>query len=187
MKIIREVIDAVKIRRNDVDWWMVTTQNPDGSRYAYALPSFTFENLSVEYGFDPDDIDSLLDIAIHQLHIPPLEDLPDDEDPAFQKGISVSGGKAHFGNAPTSETAKAAHLERVKWVKENMVEVRFPEKSGQKRMVNRMDLSTDEDVEVDPHNRLEILKQSYKPDAKRMNRYRSRIISEFNRRSGNAV
>ncbi|MEV1167331.1 hypothetical protein [Nonomuraea sp. NPDC049784] len=166
----REITDAYPwLGDDDTEWWMIHTTNPDGRPYVYAMPACTFENLAVEYGFEPDDIDTLLDVAIHQFHIPePSMRRNHADDPAAGKGLLRKGAPVHLGNADSTAQARTAHLERIAWVKEKLVRVTVPERGQRRTVASGLDRAAVDAVEVDPHERLAALKATYKPDKSRM-------------------
>jgi hypothetical protein len=118
--------------------WAVVMARPDGSKHVYVFPKFTLEQRAAEYGFDPADIETLLDIVLHEqfVHSPGGEI----EDPAAAQGMLspalVSSGMARKGqlvptdlfNAPTIKDARDAHLARVEHGKRNRGRVRPPAK-----------------------------------------------------------
>lgn len=46
--------------------WEVVTNKSDGTQCVFALPPFTWAARAAEYGIDPNDIDALLDICLHE-------------------------------------------------------------------------------------------------------------------------
>jgi hypothetical protein len=118
--------------------WAVVMTRPDGSKHAYVFPKFTLEQRAAEYGLDPADIETLLDIVLHEqfVHSPGGEI----EDPAAAQGMLspalVSSGMARKGqlvptdlfNAPTIKHARDAHLARVAHAKQTRGRVRPPSK-----------------------------------------------------------
>ncbi|MFI6793687.1 hypothetical protein ACIBG4_40785 [Nonomuraea sp. NPDC050383] len=180
--ITREIVDAyMHIGDDDTEWWMIATANPDGSHHVYALPACTFENLAAEYGFDADDIDHLLKVAMLQLHIPHL--LPKEnaaKDPAAAKGLVHQGKPVTLGNAATTAQAREAHLERIAWVEQNAVRVVDPV-PGRKRTSPAGNALAADTVEVEPHERLRALKQTYKPDPRRIERTRRHLAAKLRR------
>lgn len=173
----RKVIDAyINVGDDGVEWWMVITENPDGSKHTYALPSVTFENLAAEYGFDESDIDFLLDIAIHQLHIPePLQKSNRDNDAAAKMGFVRDGMPVTLGNADSIDHAREAHLERIRWVKNNEIRVVMHDEhaSGSAR-----NLSADMNIQSD---KLASLKETYQFDPDRLEAKRKAVQSHIER------
>lgn len=121
-----------------IECWAVVMTRPDGSKHAYVFPKFTLEQRAAEYGFDPADVETLLDIVLHEqfVHSPGGEI----EDPAAAQGMLspalVSNGMARKGqmvptdlfNAPTIKHARDAHLARVEHAKKTKGRVRPPAK-----------------------------------------------------------
>jgi hypothetical protein len=121
-----------------IECWAVVMTRPDGTRHAYVFPKFTLEQRAAEYGFDPADIETLLDVVMHEqfVHSPGGEI----EDPAAAQGMLspalVSSGMARKGamvptdlfNAPTIKHARDAHLARVAHAKKTRGRVHPPSK-----------------------------------------------------------
>jgi hypothetical protein len=118
--------------------WAVVMTRPDGSKHAYVFPKFTLGQRAAEYGFDPADIETLLDVVMHEqfVHSPGGEI----EDPAAAQGMLspalISSGMARKGqlvptdlfNAPTIKHAREAHLARVAHAKQTRGRVHPPSK-----------------------------------------------------------
>ncbi|MFI1166572.1 hypothetical protein ACH4UM_23950 [Streptomyces sp. NPDC020801] len=114
----------------NMECWAILMTRPDGTGHAYVFPKFTLEQRAAEYGFDPTDIDTLLDVVLHEqfVHSPGG---PDTEDAAARQGMLspalTPSGIARKGqmvptdlfNAPTIADARAAHLARVTDAKQN--------------------------------------------------------------------
>jgi hypothetical protein len=121
-----------------VECWAVVMTRPDSSKHAYVFPKFSLEQRAAEFGFDPADIETLLDVVMHEqfVHSPGGEI----EDPAAAQGMLspalVSSGMARKGqmvptdlfNAPTIKHARDAHLARVAHAKKTRGRVRPPSK-----------------------------------------------------------
>ncbi|MFI9553732.1 hypothetical protein [Nonomuraea endophytica] len=165
---------------DDTEWWMIVTKHQDGTLHVYALPSCTFENLAVEYGLDPDDIDELLRVAILQLHIPhPALRSNAPKDVAAVQGMLREGKPVALGNADSTAQAREAHLARISWVEQNVVQVVMPV-PGRRIHTEAADLGLAEDV--DPSARLAELKATYQPDPARMAATRDRLALVLGRR-----
>lgn len=118
--------------------WAVNMTRPDGGSHTYVFPKFSLAQRAAEYGFDPGDIETLLDVVLHEqfIHMPwnPVED------PAAQQGMVTpaveSSSAARKGdmvpvdlfNAPTIALARDAYLARVDHAKKNRGRVRSPGK-----------------------------------------------------------
>lgn len=121
-----------------IECWAVAMTRPDGAKHGYVFPKFTFEQRAAEYGFDPADIETLLDVVMHEqfVHSPGGEI----EDAAAAQGMLspalVSNGMARKGqmvptdlfNAPTIKHAREAHLARVAHAKKTRGRVHPPAK-----------------------------------------------------------
>ena len=174
--ITREIVDAYLFTHPDgVERWTIQTRNEDGTLHSYLIPSEAFENLAVEYGFDPDDIDTLLKVAMLQPHIPePRMPSNHGTDPAARKGYVRNGKPVVLETAASTDEAREALLERIRWVEENKVRIVEP-KPGGRRKLRALDIDPHNDVEIDPYERLQALKATYRPDKMRMQEKRQRL------------
>lgn len=169
--VVREIVDAyLSTHPGGVKLWTIMTSNRDGSLWPYFIPPEGLENFAVEYGLDPDDFDGLLRFAMLDCHVNQPTGAHDD--PAMRAGHTHRGRPVWLDNASSTEQARAAHLERVDWVERNLVRIVQPVK-GQRRRVRALDLDPDNDVEVDPYERLQALKATYWPDRDRMEQKRA--------------
>lgn len=64
------------------DVWEIHTQRDDGSKHLILMPKSTLDFRAAEYGIDPTDVDTLLDIIIHERLIPTPEE--EDADPKLK-------------------------------------------------------------------------------------------------------
>lgn len=95
---IRTVESAEEFRHGPVDCCRVITRAADGHGLTHVFPKAALEWRAAEYGIDPADVDTLLDIVLH-------EQLLDDEEAA-------TIGPDLF-EAPSTERARQAHLARI--------------------------------------------------------------------------
>lgn len=125
---------------SDKPWlWHVLYEDPDGQTRGHVFPKSTLAWRAAEYGIDPTDTDTLLDIVLHE----PFAPHPDDpqtaaEDPAAAAGLTspapVSRGRTRKGDlVPTTlytaeNTAKAreAHLLRIAHAKTHRARISPP-------------------------------------------------------------
>ncbi|MFE9064940.1 hypothetical protein [Streptomyces violaceusniger] len=121
------------------DLWHVTYQNTAGELRHHVFPKNTLEWRAAEYGIDPGDVDTLLDIVLHEPHAPHPDDrLSADDDPAVAAGLfspaPASRGTVRAGDpvpttlytAETVEQAREAHLLRIQHTKANRVRISAP-------------------------------------------------------------
>ncbi|MCQ8831751.1 hypothetical protein [Streptomyces malaysiensis] len=124
------------------DLWSITYQDVAGTVRHHVFPKNTLEWRAAEYGIDPTDTDTLLDIVLHEPHTPHPDDrLSADDDPAAAAGLMsmapVSRGTVRAGDlvpttlytAETVEQAREAHLLRIQHTKANRVRVSVPKGS----------------------------------------------------------
>jgi len=119
--------------------WHVLYEDPDGSTRAHVFPKNTLAWRAAEYGIDPADTATLLDIVLHE----PFAPHPDDprtaaEDPVAAAGLTspapVARGRVRKGDpvpttlytAETTEKAREAHLLRIEYAKTNRARVKSP-------------------------------------------------------------
>ncbi|MBX6382155.1 MAG: hypothetical protein IRZ07_04145 [Microbispora sp.] len=171
--------------RDGVDRWTVITRNPDGSLHGYVLPVFGFPQLAAEYGIDPDDIDTLLDVALHQLHIPSEMTTSTAADPVAR---AYRGKPVTLFNAESVDDARAAHLERVEWVKANLIRIVLPQKAKARKAATAVDDGL-ADAEASAAQSLAALKAKYRsnpeigcgPGVMRVHDWYARAAKELDR------
>ena len=111
--------------------WRIYSRMPDGNLHGYVFPQNTLEWRAAEYGIDPDDVETLLDVVLHEPHLARV----DRDDPALKQGrvspAVTAEGNSRVGelvpttlyNAETVKDAREAHLVRVQHAKQNRVSV----------------------------------------------------------------
>ncbi|WP_433426379.1 hypothetical protein ACQP1V_42785 (plasmid) [Microtetraspora malaysiensis] len=178
----REIVDAFTGVHNDgVARWTVMTRNPDGTLHAYLLPACTFDNLVAEYGFDAGDIDTLLKVAMLQLHIPAPELRSNAAiDAAAAAGFMRLGRPVTLGNSDSTGQARQAHMERIRWVEENLVRIVDPQ-PGQAMRVQALGRGVQAEASVDPYERLSQLKGTYLPDPEQIEERREELRQALGR------
>ena len=124
----------------DKPWlWHVLYEDPDGNTRGHVFPKNTLAWRAAEYGIDPADLDTLLDIVLHE----PFAPHPDDpqtaaDDPAAAAGLTspapAARGRVRKGDlvpttlytAETTQKAREAHLLRIQYTKTNRAHVKAP-------------------------------------------------------------
>lgn len=86
--------------------WQIALLRPDGARHFHLLPGVALEWRAAEYGVDPEDVDTLLEIVLHEPHMPAVDDP--------RHGFRFTDGRPDLWTADTTDDARAAHLARVK-------------------------------------------------------------------------
>lgn len=116
--------------------WAVIMTRTNGTKHAYVFPKTTLELRAAEYDIDPGDIETLLDIVMHEQFVhSPGGGYPD---AAAQQGMLspavASSAEARKGqmvptdlfNAATIKHARDAHLARVEHAKQTRGRVHPP-------------------------------------------------------------
>ncbi|MFF0055688.1 hypothetical protein ACFYRI_14985 [Streptomyces microflavus] len=108
--------------------WQVQMTDVAGRGHVHVFPQETLAWRAAEYGIDPTDTDTLLDIILHEPFLPDLS-TPEAAaaDPAARTGLNVTtlntkGAKVEpvqLHNAPTTKAARDAHLLRINNVKQD--------------------------------------------------------------------
>jgi hypothetical protein len=92
------------------DCWFIHQLRPDGQAHLHVLPVDTLAWRAAEYGIDPADLDTLLDVVLHEPH------MPDDGRPQ---------------STPASrDAARADLLQRIADTKANRVRIVSPPRRG---------------------------------------------------------
>lgn len=107
--------------------WVVHHVDQDGHGHGHVFPKGTLEWRAAEYGLD--DVDEILDIVLHEPHLP---DEPDRDDAAARAGMVTSNRPdaqpITLFNAASSADALAAHRLRIADAKKVRAVVRAPAK-----------------------------------------------------------
>ena len=85
--------------------WEVAMVKPDGATHIHLMPAATLEWRAAEYGIDPTDVDTLLDIILHEPHLPMVDD---------GQGPRYTDNGPDLWQADNTDTAREAHLARIK-------------------------------------------------------------------------
>lgn len=128
------LIDTVEeyFPKPDMACWVVRFIKPDGNGHHYLFPQDSLLSRAAEYGIDPKDTETLLDIIMHEQFVTPDDDekaLPDMKSPALtnqgrhRKGDLVP---TDLFNAATIDDARAAHLARIDYAKKTKAQVSMP-------------------------------------------------------------
>lgn len=110
---------------------VVTEEADSATRCLMVFPEDVFEWRVAEYGFDPEDIDTILDVVLHERFIPdPLDPHNWGQDAAMEAGLVAPANRpwgrlVQIGNtvpvtlfnARSKDEAREAHLARVEKVK----------------------------------------------------------------------
>lgn len=122
-------VDWVSERANSSPCWLVHRTDQDGNGSAHVFPHDTLEWRAAEYGLT--DVDEILDIVLHEPHLP---EAPDRDDAALRAGLVTSTGPDAAAitlfNARSTGDALAAHRLRVADTKRTWAQVRSPGKGN---------------------------------------------------------
>lgn len=121
-------VDFVTERLNrGVPRWVVHRIDQDGNGGSYVFPKETMEWRAAEYGLD--DVDEILDVILHEFHLP---DEPDRDDAAARAGLVTSNlpdaEPITLFNAASTADALAAHRLRIADTKKVRAVVQAPAK-----------------------------------------------------------
>ncbi|MFG2076989.1 hypothetical protein [Nonomuraea maritima] len=98
--------------------WGVWMTNPAGGSGVMVMPHGIFEWRSAAYGIDPDDLDTLCDVVLHELGIPNPDLPPTSADRGEAKILEACRGLPTCWTPGVSDADRlAAHLERIRLVK----------------------------------------------------------------------
>lgn len=100
---IDEVIDLVV---GETPCWQVVLVRPDGNKVNHIMPQVILDNKAAELGMDPEDVDGLMEVILHEQHVPMIQDSA--TGPRFK-----DDGPTLLGAKSTAE-AREAHLARCK-------------------------------------------------------------------------
>jgi hypothetical protein len=98
--------------------WGISRVRPDGASHMHIIPHSTWEWRCAEYGIDPDDMDTLLDVVLHEPWIPQPDDALSRMNPVVAEQLRVTHGLPTCWTPGVSDADRlAAHLARIEAVK----------------------------------------------------------------------
>ncbi|MEV6154908.1 hypothetical protein AB0L53_31665 [Nonomuraea sp. NPDC052129] len=98
--------------------WGVVKVDPSGARILHAFPHSTLEWRAAEYGIDPEDIDTLLEVILYEPWIPREDDLLAMVHPEASAILRDTRGMPDCWTPGVSDSDRlAAHLARIQAVK----------------------------------------------------------------------
>ncbi|MEV4806749.1 hypothetical protein AB0K18_42715 [Nonomuraea sp. NPDC049421] len=102
--------------------WGISRVRPDGVAHMHLIPHSTFEWRAAEYGIDPDDIDTMLDIVLHEPWIPNPHDALATLKPGAAEVLQETHGLPTCWTPGVPDADRlAAHLARIEAVKTHRV------------------------------------------------------------------
>ncbi|OKI16634.1 hypothetical protein [Streptomyces sp. CB03911] len=139
------------------EYWVVVMSDDAGSKVNHAFPKDALLWRAAEYGIDPTDTGTLLDIILHEPYIPD----PRLNDPPAAAAVRAEvGGKrvpATLATAATTADARTAHLARIAHVKANVRRIAGPQGKG---AANPLDVILIHPVD---HGRLAEIREARQP------------------------
>lgn len=147
----------------DKPWlWHVLYEDPHGDTRGHIFPKNTLAWRAAEYGIDPTDTETLLDIVLHEPFAPhPDDPLTAADDPAAAAGLTspapVARGRVRRGDpvpttlctAENTEKAREAHLLRIEYAKANRARIRSPKgKNDPLAVIHALGLDADDVAEL---------------------------------------
>ncbi|TMR91455.1 hypothetical protein [Nonomuraea basaltis] len=104
--------------------WGIACVRPDGVPHMMIVPHSTWEWRCAEYGVDPDDMDTLLDIVLHEPWIPDPNDALARLNPAVAAQLKATHGLPTCWTPSVPDVERlAAHRARIDAVKQHRVQV----------------------------------------------------------------
>ncbi|NRQ31268.1 hypothetical protein HII36_05375 [Nonomuraea sp. NN258] len=105
-------------------WGIYQVAPATGAHGLRMLPNSELEWRCAEYGFDPDDVDTLIDVALHEPHLPARDDPLAWQSPALAALMEeIHGLPAWWTPGVPDAERSAAHLARIAAVKKHLVRV----------------------------------------------------------------
>lgn len=126
------VMKDLQGRSSGADCWIVDYLTGTGEKTRHVFPKTTMEWRAAEYGFGVSDVDELLDIVLHEPHIP---DIADPDDAAARIGLVTSRARdaepITLYNAANTDDARAALRARIADAKQSWARVKSTPGKGQ--------------------------------------------------------
>lgn len=116
---VEEIIEMAT--RSGRECWQVFYLDENGDRHSHTFPKDTLSWRAAEYGIDPADVDTLLDIVLHEPHVEHVE--PGAPQMAARGFVGKATGvdtSLTIMTADTVDDAREAHLARIAAVKERV-------------------------------------------------------------------
>ena len=100
------IVESAVVSVQGVPCWQVLMLKPDGTHHAHLMPGGTLEWRAAEYGIDPDDVDALLEVVLHEPYMATVDDV--------EHGPRYADNGPDLWTADNTDEARDAHLARVK-------------------------------------------------------------------------
>jgi hypothetical protein len=108
-----------RITAGNTDCWSVTYIRGDGSKLNHVFPVDALAWRAAEYDIDLADTATLLDIVLHEPHMPD----PSHVDPPAAAAIGPAGVPTTLATAASRADARAAHLARIEHTKKHIIRI----------------------------------------------------------------
>ncbi|MFJ4926833.1 hypothetical protein [Streptomyces sp. NPDC088736] len=100
-------MEATTKQIGDVPCWRFRLQRADGGHHMHTEPKAALDYRAAEYGLDPTDVDTLLEVLLHEPHLAMTEETE-------TRPARLAGSGPTLWTAENTEAARAAHLARVR-------------------------------------------------------------------------
>jgi hypothetical protein len=127
-----ELTNAEEYFHGSTTCWRVTYRKEDGTNHTHVFPKDTFDWRAAEYDIDPADIETLMDVVLHEPYVDPMDTAVREAgklSPALQNNKTTRRGEpepTNLFNAESISEAREAHLLRIEDAKTNRVNIRAP-------------------------------------------------------------
>lgn len=104
-KYVVDQVTATKVGQTEC--WDIRMTRPDGNNHIYRMPKITLDARAAEYGIDSTDIETLIELSLHEIF---FEVTQSDE----TNELTFKDGGPSLMSADSTQAARDAHLGRVK-------------------------------------------------------------------------
>lgn len=101
-----DIDEVIEFEVGETPCWQINLRRPDGNIVAHVMPQDILDIRAAEFGIDPGDVDQLMDIILHEEHVPRVEDA--------KTGPRFADGGPTLMTAKSTKEAREAHLARCK-------------------------------------------------------------------------
>ncbi|MCX5522191.1 hypothetical protein OG342_04820 [Streptomyces bobili] len=101
-----EVSETITRQIGEQTCWQVSLVRPDGNTVNHIMPTSALDWRAAEYGIDPTDTETLMEILLHEPHMAMVDDP--------QHGSQYADSGPDLWAADNTDTAREAHVARIK-------------------------------------------------------------------------